>query len=783
MPFSTKIFKEETINFIKRKFNKDTLILDVGAGAGTYGELLKSDFSRVDAIEVFEPYINQYELYTKYRNVFIDNIVTTNINLDQYQLFILGDVFEHLSESDARILLDTLLATGAEIIISVPFNSVQGEVFGNPFEQHRQPKLSLLKMLKMYPELIPLCIRYDYGVFITKNPENEFLPIFYKDLDEDFVKKLQHGYTFRSLINVDTLGEPSSNIIELLNIEERKKDVTIVTGLWNLGRGHIGEQFGRSYDHYREKFAELLKSPVNMVIYVSKDDEDFIWQHRERANTFVKIMELDEFDTWFEFFEKVQTIRTRPDWYTQAGWLVDSPQAKLKYYNPVVMSKMFMLNNATLYNPFDSSYFYWIDAGITNTVHPGYFTHDNVFNKLPIYTDAVDAFTFLSYPYEGGNEIHGFPRTNIEKYCGTDYVKYVCRGGFFGGKKSDVGVINSLYHGMLASTLSEGLMGTEESIFTILAHKFPEIILRFEIEGNGLVWPFFEKLKNVEELVNSLPEKPLNVHTVKNNLYILTFNSPQQFESICKSIQVADDAMYSRSRKILINNSTDASLFAEYDRLCQVYNFEEIHRENLGVCGGRQFVAEHFDTSDAHFYMFFEDDMHVNGSDKVSTTCSSGFRQYVPNLYESVIKIMLHENFDFLKFSFTEFYGNNGTQWAWYNVPQTVRTEIWPHYDKLPENGTDPNAPKTLFKHIKILDAIPYITGEIYYSNWPQIVSRAGNKKMFLDTTWSHPFEQTWMSHMFQLTRKHELTSAILLASPITHFRFDHYDGNLRKES
>ena len=24
---------------------------------------------------------------------------------------------------------------------------------------------------------------------------------------------------------------------------------------------------------------------------------------------------------------------------------------------------------------------------------------------------------------------------------------------------------------------------------------------------------------------------------------------------------------------------------------------------------------------------------------------------------------------------------------------------------------------------------------------------------MFLDETWSHPFEQTWMSHIFQLTK------------------------------
>lgn len=144
---------------------------------------------------------------------------------------------------------------------------------------------------------------------------------------------------------------------------------------------------------------------------------------------------------------------------------------------------------------------------------------------------------------------------------------------------------------------------------------------------------------------------------------------------------------------------------------------------------------------------------------------------------------MLKEKFDFLKFSFTEFYGNNNVQWAWYNVPQTFRDEFWPEYSKLPEHGLDPNAPKTQFKTIDVMEGTAYITGEIYYSNWPQIVSREGNKKMFLDTKWTRPYEQTWMSHIYQLTKKGEVVGAVLLASPIEHNRFDFYEAKERKES
>jgi hypothetical protein len=760
--------------------SSNNTILDVGAGAGTYAKMLASDFPNIDAVEVFEPYVRQYNLRSLYRNVYVENIMKSDIELHKYNMIILGDVFEHLSEEDALRLLEKLLSTQAEFIIAVPFNAPQGAVNENVHEIHLQEKLTFASVLKKYKQLIPLCVRYDYGVFIRSNLANEYVPLFYKDLDEEFVQKLKLMYPYKALINVDE--PPQITSAEEIFIEEQN-NVTIVTGLWDIGRGNIGEGFKRSYDHYKQKFAELLKAPNNMIIYVSAEDEEFVWKHRSRSNTFVKIMELDEFKNWFEFYNKVQEIRIKPEWREQAGWLADSPQANLPDYNPIVMSKMFLLNNASIYNPFDTEYFYWIDAGITNTVHPGYFSYDKVFNKLSTYSDAVDTFTFISYPYTDNNEIHGFPRSEMNKYCNTKKVDYVCRGGFFGGKKEHINKLNALYYGLLQTTLDKGLMGTEESIFTILTYRHPELTSRFEIESNGLVWPFFEKLKDVQTMIAELPEKPITSKTAKVNLYVLGFNSPQQFQSIVESIQSADNDMFTRTRKILINNSTDQTLFAEYDSLCEKYGFEEIHRENLGVCGGRQYAAEHFEESNADFYMFFEDDMHINGIDFIGQHCKSGFIRYIPNLYNTSLKIMIQDKFDFLKLSFSEFYGDNSVQWAWYNVPQTVRSNVWPHYDTLPEVGIDPNSPKTQFNNILMMDNTAYITGEIYYSNWPQIVSRSGNKKMFLDTKWSRPYEQTWMSHCFQMSREGKLSAAVLLASPVEHKRFEFYDGNLRKES
>jgi len=97
--------------------------------------------------------------------------------------------------------------------------------------------------------------------------------------------------------------------------------------------------------------------------------------------------------------------------------------------------------------------------------------------------------------------------------------------------------------------------------------------------------------------------------------------------------------------------------------------------------------------------------------------------------------------------------------------------------------GTDPNAPRTQYTSVKTTDELSYLEGDTYYCNWPQLVNREGNRKMFLNVKWAHPFEQTWMSHMFQLTKDNKLHGSVLLLSPVDHNRFDHYKNNLRKES
>lgn len=563
------------------------------------------------------------------------------------------------------------------------------------------------------------------------------------------------------------------------------EDLTVVTGLWNINRT------GRDFNHYIENFKKFLDIPVKMFIYLPRDLEYLVWENQTRTilNTHVRIFELSDIKNNFysPFWDKTQEIRTSPEWLNQTGefgWLKDSPQATLEFYNPIVQSKMFMLHDAKLMNIFNTDYFLWLDAGITNTVHSGFFTEDRCLDKI---IPFLKTFLFLSYPYEAVNEIHGFDSTSMNILARQD-VKYVCRGGLFGGHKDFISHANANYYALLNQTINNNLMGTEESIFSIMAHLEPQIYRRSELTSYGMIGHFINQLlTDTVELApvtanTNLPKSTYNQSLEKTSLYVLSFNFPEQFHTLLKSF-TSHPEWLELPRKILINNSNDESAIQKYDELCKEYGFEHIITgENLGINRGRLYAATHFHESDSDYYFFFEDDMCLHPPE-LTTSCRNGFRNSVPNLYKTVHEVMAREGFDFLKLSYTEVFMDNNIQVSWYNVPQSVRSAQWPDYDQLPVAGLDPHAPRTKFNTINVHNGLSYASGQIYYANWPMIVSKAGNYKMFLETRWEHPYEQTWMSYMFQQTLTNNLNPAVLLASPINHNRIMHYSADVRREN
>lgn len=149
MPGSWGFFKEDIYEYLTKNYDKNSTVLDVGCGQADYYNLLKDYFNKIDAVEVFEPYIREFSLKEKYNNVYNVNIL--DFQFEHYDIIIMGDVLEHIERKDASELIKKLSKKCNELIITVPYNLHQGVVNDNTYEVHLQPDLNDEIMSKYYP--------------------------------------------------------------------------------------------------------------------------------------------------------------------------------------------------------------------------------------------------------------------------------------------------------------------------------------------------------------------------------------------------------------------------------------------------------------------------------------------------------------------------------------------------------------------------------------------------------------------------------------------------------
>ena len=170
MPESYEYFKDEVKNYLREHVSLSDKILDVGPGLGTYSNLLRGFGYKMDCIEIWEPYVHEFNLKEKYDNVFIGNVM--DFDISEYQFIILGDVLEHLTKEDGIKLLEKIHILGKRCLVAIPYTMEQGEYDGNVYETHLQPDLTLSIMSERYPQVEMIYSNPQYGYFISK-PKNE----------------------------------------------------------------------------------------------------------------------------------------------------------------------------------------------------------------------------------------------------------------------------------------------------------------------------------------------------------------------------------------------------------------------------------------------------------------------------------------------------------------------------------------------------------------------------------------------------------------------------------
>lgn len=264
------------------------------------------------------------------------------------------------------------------------------------------------------------------------------------------------------------------------------------------------------------------------------------------------------------------------------------------------------------------------------------------------------------------------------------------------------------------------------------------------------------------------------------SLYILTFNDPNQ---LCISINSLEfyPELLSLTTKYVVDNSINNDDIKCNREICETYkiNYVGVGR-NLGISGGRQYVAHHFHNNTRDGYYFYFEDSKIFCTDP-NERCRSGFfRTMKTDIIDTMVGIINKHNLDFLKMHYSEVYGNNHEQWSYdFMVNSGV-------YTQQQINKYFPNAygmPKVKVNEINTYNGNPYFTGEVYYDNWPSLFTREGNRKVFIN----HPHlvdEKTIAAKAYELIYNGELKTGSLLMSMIKYTgRQNSYNPSLRREN
>ena len=170
MATSYSFYKDQVKEYLKEKFTENSTILDVGAGEGTYYNLLHDYYKNIDAVEVFKPNIDNFELEKKYREVY--NINICDFKYSKYDIIIFGDIIEHLKVKDAQKVLKYAYNMCDEMIVAVPYECKQGIAEDNIYEIHKQDDLTPELVLKRYPMLKLLYKNDLYGYYVKDGSYN-----------------------------------------------------------------------------------------------------------------------------------------------------------------------------------------------------------------------------------------------------------------------------------------------------------------------------------------------------------------------------------------------------------------------------------------------------------------------------------------------------------------------------------------------------------------------------------------------------------------------------------
>ncbi|MGD9765974.1 MAG: FkbM family methyltransferase [Candidatus Binatia bacterium] len=269
--------------------------------------------------------------------------------------------------------------------------------------------------------------------------------------------------------------------------------LTLVTAVFDLSSGAADLRLRHAFGLYLDDLKRLLNVSWQMVIFAQPELEEMLRRHRAPANTHIVTRSLADLEA-FPFQAQVQEIRGR-DVHERARGPGKELERGLPLYYAFALSKQFFLNDAAIFNPFDSDGFLWVDGGIAAEIGDPAAQLTDICQRNLSAMLADHRMLYFCRPLGAESDSPGFSRANLTELTAREPAHLV-HGGVFGGTRRVVNAINGVYYSHLGHSLNAGCLGTEEHVLTMVAHTHAPLCRLQMLSGDGGLRQFFERLQH-----------------------------------------------------------------------------------------------------------------------------------------------------------------------------------------------------------------------------------------------------------------------------------------------
>ena len=241
--------------------------------------------------------------------------------------------------------------------------------------------------------------------------------------------------------------------------------ITFVTALFDIGRDKKGD--GRTILEYLIWFKKTLQLNCNLFIVTEEKFIKFINRHRPKNyKTYIK-NDILQNAYYYKYREQIKNI-IESEQYKNKIRYPNRVECKIPEYNIIQYSKFGWLNDCIEINPFNSDYFFWIDAGISR-----FFYNVNLKNTYPssnglqIILNSDKKFII--------QQRHDLQQFNIDKnfIWGADNL---LKGGMFGGHKNIIKILSIILEKIFVKEMLEkNNVNNEQLALALLWKKYSNL--------------------------------------------------------------------------------------------------------------------------------------------------------------------------------------------------------------------------------------------------------------------------------------------------------------------